>query len=118
MMCKDVRCPGTRGMPCISRKYDGLLEKATIQELNVEQLAQLQWASEHMLEFDYCTDSTGILNHTLNAAGMLASILVQSFKNIIAIPTKILVIHPHCRHFMHRFLCILAPFQSLLEESV
>jgi hypothetical protein len=41
MMCKDARCPGTRGMPSISRKYDGLLEKAIIQELNVEQLVWL-----------------------------------------------------------------------------
>ncbi len=55
-MCKDVRCPGTRGMPCISRKYDGFLEKPTIQELNVEHVARLQWVTENMLEFDYCTD--------------------------------------------------------------
>jgi hypothetical protein len=105
-MCKDVRCPGTRGMPCISRKYDGLLENATIQELNVEHLARLQSVTENMLEFDYCTDIY------LNAAGMLVSILVQSFKNIIAFHTKILVIHTHCRLFMHRFLCILAPFSE------
>ncbi|KAH9536159.1 hypothetical protein CY35_17G092500 [Sphagnum magellanicum] len=42
--------------PCISRKSDAFLKKATIQDLNDEQLVQLQWVTENMLVYDYCAD--------------------------------------------------------------
>jgi hypothetical protein len=42
--------------PCISRNSDALLNKATIQDLDVEQLVRLQWVTENMLVYDYCTD--------------------------------------------------------------
>ncbi|KAH9563568.1 hypothetical protein CY35_05G132300 [Sphagnum magellanicum] len=42
--------------PCISSGSDAMLERATIQNLNVEQLVRLQWVTENMLVYDYCTD--------------------------------------------------------------
>jgi xyloglucan:xyloglucosyl transferase len=42
--------------PCTSRKSDVLLKRATIQHLNIEQLVRLQWVTENMLVYDYCTD--------------------------------------------------------------
>jgi xyloglucan:xyloglucosyl transferase len=42
--------------PCISSNSDALLNKATIQDLDVEQSVRLQWVTENMLVYDYCTD--------------------------------------------------------------